>query len=282
VAAGGHRRPDRAAQVGQAVVTVGEPPGDGRQAAPRVAQRQPRPLGQVAFGRRAVTGQVAGRQFGERTVPVERRRPPWPGRGAKPVPDQRVGVLAPGHRAPHSDPAQARQHEQVDDRLALRAHPRLGDPLRELGPGERPLGRERAFDDGDPVLRVGRRDAFLGEPPCVAREQLRRGERVQPPVVLGPHQVQRAAVQPGHHHGTVPGQGVVHVRGRPGAAAGTHRQPGPALVLRLHGEQMPRDLHGALGRRAGQQLRRQPLRQPSGGRCRYGGLRRAGRCHIPC
>ena len=88
-----------------------------------------------------------------------------------------------------------------------------GDPLPELGPGQRAVGGQRGPHGGHRPLRVLRRHALLRQTAGVPGAQLRGGQRLQPPVVLGLDQVQGAAVQPRDDQRAAR-EGGVDVRGR--------------------------------------------------------------------
>jgi hypothetical protein len=177
-----------------AVVAVSEPRANRRQSLPCVTQRQPRPFRQVPVAGRAVPGQIAVRQQRQRPLALKWRR-----RRPEPIPDQRERWLRAMHRAAHDQAAHGGKRQQVNHRLPLRAHPGTGHPVPELCPGERAISGQRTLDDHDAPFGVPGRHAFLGEPPRVPRHQLRGGQRVQPPVVLGRHQVQSATVEPADH-----------------------------------------------------------------------------------
>src|SRR5262249_54253652 len=81
----------------------------------------------------------------------------------------------------------------------------------------------------------------LLETPRVAGEERRRRERVQPPVVLGADEVQRAAVQPADHERPLVGQRVVEAGERRPGRPCAYRKAGAAEILRLDGEQPPGD-----------------------------------------
>jgi hypothetical protein len=55
-------------------------------------------------------------------------------------------------------------------------------------------------NDVDRPLQVQSGDPFLSQPSSITSAQLRRRERVQPPVVLGANQVQSASVEPRYDH----------------------------------------------------------------------------------
>ncbi len=82
-------------------------------------------------------------------------------------------------------------------------------------------------------------------------------ERVQPPVVVGAHEVQGASLQPAHDERAAVGEGGVDVRGGEPGAAAAHREPEAARVLALDGEQPGDDVFGGRGRGPGQPLRRE-------------------------
>jgi hypothetical protein len=91
-------------------------------------------------------------------------------------------------------PAQAGQAEHVDRHLTVGPHARRGDPLADLGAGERALVGERVHDGAHPAVRLLRAHPLLRQPAHDPGELLRRRQRVQPRVVLAADEVQRAAV----------------------------------------------------------------------------------------
>jgi hypothetical protein len=195
-----------------------------------------------------VADQVAPRQLGQGGAAVgglER---------AEPVLDQRVGVLLAGHRSAHGLSPQGREEHQVDECLAgdrdlrpLQSPPQLGAVERTVG-GQRPLDRLHR--------PLGRRlgDALLAQPPRATGEQGRRGQRVQQRVVLGPDQMQGAAVEPGDQQRALLAQFAIDVgRGEAGGAS-ADRQPGPARILPLHRQQTLGDVDRPLQRGARKRL----------------------------
>ena len=97
-------------------------------------------------------------------------------------------------------------------------------------------------------------DAFLREPPRIRGEELRRRERVQPRVVVGGDQVQRAAVQPADHE-----RPVGRARGRCRRRSGPRSGRAPRAVRR--GRPAPAPRAGASSPpRAPRRLPREELR----------------------
>ena len=235
-------------EVDQPVRPVDGLVADRGQPSPGRAEGDAGPAREVVAVRRSVTLEVAPRQPGQGVVGVQRR-----GRLAQPVGHRRKCLLAAVHRPAHHVSPQGRGHQHVDEGLPCCRHPRGVQPLAQLGPGERPVLRDRRRHHLDALLGLPRRDALLCQPAGRPGGQLRRRERVQPPVVLCGDQVQGAAVEPAHHEGTVVQRRLelgCAQSGRPAA----HAQAGTARVLRLHGEQSTGDLCRRPGRRAGQQL----------------------------
>ncbi len=214
-----------------------------------------------------MAGQVAAGQPGQRLirVPLRRRRP-------EPVPDQHEGlVTGRGDRAAEDQAAQRGGEQLVHQGLPGRADPGRIQPVAELAAGERAVGGQRCLDHRHGPLGVSRPDLFLGQPAGAARAQLRGGERVQPPVVLGADQVQRAPVQPGDDQGPVRGQRAVDVGGGQPARPGADGQPQAARILSLDGKQPPDHVRSGPGGLAGQQLGFEPLAHDSGSGRRVGG-----------
>ena len=201
-----------------------------------------------------MTGQVPAGQLGQSRIPVHRG-----GRRAKPVTDQHVGVVRADHRPAHDAAAPRSEQQDVYQRLAFGADAGGGDPLAQLCPGQRPVRREGRLDHRDGLVGVAWRHALLRQPARARGGQLRGGQGVQPPVVLGADEMQRAAVQPGDQQGPLIRQRAVHVRRRQPGRPGPDGKPHPAGVLTLHCQQPLDDSRHAPGRLAGQQLGREPL-----------------------
>ena len=117
----------------------------------------------------------------------------------------------------------------------------------------------RALDGTDRPLGLARGHAELGQPPHRGPEVRRRRKRVEPRVVLASHEMQRAAVQPGHDQRALGGQRPVDVGGGEAARAGPDREAKAAWVLALDRQQALRDRARVGGRRARQPLRGEAL-----------------------
>ena len=160
-------------------------------------------------------------------------------------------------RAMNGESAEAREHQEMHERLACRRDARAIDVFAQLVAAQRPLVRQRAFDRLEPAFRSARIHARLLETPRVAGEELRCRERVQPPVVLSPDEVQGATVQPADHERAVVRQSTVDVGGREAARARTNGKPRAAQVLRLNREQPVRDRDRVGAALVGEELRRE-------------------------
>lgn len=90
--------------------------------------------------------------------------------------------------------------------------------------------------------------------PRARRQQRRRGQRVQPRVVLAADQVQGAAVEPGDQQRAVLGQSSVDVRGAQPGGAGANRQASTSRILSPHGEQARGDGDRIASRLTGETL----------------------------
>ncbi len=196
-------------------------------------------------------GEIPACELRERPRPVEGR---W---RTEPVAGGDVGVLPGDQRAAHGDAMQAREHEQVDERLPLRRHSDSLHPVAELVARQRALGGQRAFDCGNAALRRARRHAELCQSAGVASEQGRRRQRMQPPVVLPANQVQRAAVEPADDDRTLVGQLAVEVGGREPARACANGEPGAPEILGLHGQEALADPDDVAGAFPSEKLRRE-------------------------
>ncbi len=87
---------------------------------------------------------------------------------------------------------------------------------------------------------------------------------MDPPVVLGPHEVERSAIEPVHHQGPVFGERTVHVGGSDGCGTGSDRQSEAARVLRLHGQEPLGYCHGVARRLSSKKLGSQALGEHQG------------------
>jgi EmrB/QacA subfamily drug resistance transporter len=206
------RRRQRGSRVPRARRQPGQPVGSLHRAAPGQAEPgipkpDARPQGEVAVGRRGMPGEVTPGQLTQRHLAADHRR-----RSAQPVPGQHERLVPPGHRAPHDQALDAGQRQDVHHRLAFGPHSGGRDPLAQLRPGQRAVGGQRLPHGRHRALRVVRRHALLRQPAGVAGAQLRCGQRMQPPVVLGADQVQGAPVQPADDQ-RAPREGGVDVRG---------------------------------------------------------------------
>ena len=243
-------------EVDEVVVAIGQLGGDRLQPGPRVAQREAAPRGEVGGRGRAVAGQVAAGELGQRGVALGalelgRRR------GAEPVAREREGVGAVlAQRTEDGHPAQRGEHEQVRRGLALGADALGGDALGQLRTGQRARVGQRALDDLHRPLGVVGRDALLREPPATRGRAGGRGEPQQPRIVLAADEVQRAAPQPGDDDGALVGERRVDIGRRDRWGTGAQRQARRTQVLGLHREQPPDDVRDAGRPRAVQQLRR--------------------------
>jgi hypothetical protein len=69
--------------------------------------------------------------------------------------------------------------------------------ITQLAPRLRTLGQHGVQHDIHTTFGLPRTDAFLLQAPLVGGDQLGGRERLQPPIVVGGDEVQRAAVEPG-------------------------------------------------------------------------------------
>jgi hypothetical protein len=152
-----------------------------------------------------VTAQVAAGEFRQRAIAIHINPVP------EPICDQGIRVFTPDHRAAHRNPFKACTHQQVDQRLALSAHPGSRDPFSELHPGERAVLGERPRDDVDAPFGGSGVDSLLSQTPGVGRRQRRRRERMKPAVVLAADQMQRPTVEPSDEKRSIDGQRPVDV-----------------------------------------------------------------------
>jgi hypothetical protein len=153
----------------------------------------------------------------------------------------------------------------VGEGLAGRRDPGGGEPLAELGPGERSLLADCARDQRDRPLGLVGRHALLAQAPAAHRGLAGGAQRVQPRVVVAVDEVQRAAEQPARDDLARVARRVDPGRGQAGRA-GPERERGRALVLGLDGEEVTDDAGGPAGRRAVQALSRGAARAEEGGR----------------
>ena len=146
-------------------------------------------------------------------------------------------------RAADGNAAQAGEHEEVHECLPGGWDARGVEASAELVATQRTFSTQGALDQRDAALRVGCRDTGLSKPARVGGEQRWRSQGMEPPVVLAPDQVERAAIQPADHERAVV-QPAVDVSDRQAARARPNRQAGAAKVLCLDGEQALADLDG--------------------------------------
>ena len=143
-------------------------------------------------------------------------------------------------------------------RLALGPGAARGDPLGQLSARQRTLVGQSGFDDGDGALGGVGRHALLAQPARVAGHARRGRQGEQPRIVLGRHEVQRAATEPAHGQRALVGEGGVDVGGAQSLGAGAQGQARRTQVLGLHREQPSDDGIGLRSAGAVQELRRRP------------------------
>ena len=128
-------------------------------------------------------------------------------------------------------------------------------------PGLGAMPPKGTHDDLDAPLGPGSVDSELTESPVVLPGDPGCGEGVEPPVVLGRHQVQCAAVQPGHHERSPLAERGVDIGGHQAVGSAADGQPEPPFVLGLHGQHLADYLLGAGGPGPGQALGDEPPRE---------------------
>jgi hypothetical protein len=145
----------------------------------------------------------------------------------------------------------------MDEGLSHGRYPDGLDSVAQLIPRQWPLLGQRPRDRGDTAVGRARGHAQLGQPPGVAGEELRRRQRVEPPVVLPTDEVQRAAVQPADDDRPLVGQRAVEVRDRQPAGARPNGEARASQILRLHREQAVTDANRVAGRLLSEELCRE-------------------------
>jgi hypothetical protein len=113
--------------------------------------------------------------------------------------------------------------DEVDERLALCPHTRSPDALAELIAGQRALACEARGDRRDSAGGRVRADALLLEPAPVGGLELRRGQSVQPGVILAADQVEGAAIDRRDDQRALFAESAVDVGLGPGSRAGARR-----------------------------------------------------------
>ncbi len=245
------------AQIDEPVHTVIDLRRDRTEPGARVAQRQLRPLGEVALIRGPVTGEVATGELGESTVAVDLRT------FTEPVGDEREGMLAVDHRPSDDEPVERRPEQHMDHRLPAPRNPGPLEHRADLSPGLRPIVAKRSDERGDPASGGRGADALLRQPTVARAPELRSGQGVQQRLVLGGDQVKCPPVDPRDHERALDGERVVHRRRMPAGRASPQRKTRSPWVLALHGEQVARGLEWIRRR-----CPREPLRGQAGGQQR--------------
>ncbi len=214
----------------------------------RVAQGDAGPLREVLRRGRCVTLQVPDGEAGERFLAVDGRGP-----GSKPLLHAHPRRLPPDHRPAHDVTGDGGGDHQVHEPLAgvgdarrVEARAQLGSRLRSAGEG--------VDDDLHAACGSSRAHAFLAEPTAVPGRELWGGEGMEPPVVLGTHQVEGAPQGPRHDQLPVVERGVDVARTRRGAAR-PQREPEAAVVLGLDREEMSHRVDGGVRGAAREQFR---------------------------
>ena len=103
------------------------------------------------------------------------------------------------------------------------------------------------------------RDALLRQPPLVASDNRRSGQRVQPRIVVAPDQVEGAAVDPGENQRAIHRERPLDVGNRESGGSRADGEPEPPLILSLNGQETLDDGEGVPGRGSSQQLCSQAL-----------------------
>ena len=101
----------------------------------------------------------------------------------------------------------------MNERLGRGRHVRTIETVAQLAARLGSVLTNGFGNDRNTALSLLVAHAFLVQPAPISSLDLRRGERMQPPVVLGAHEVQRPAVEPGNHHAPGVGQGRIDIGG---------------------------------------------------------------------
>ena len=115
------------------------------QAGAHVGEGERRPVGKVAFGRRAVPGEVAQGELGQGLGPPE---PAWCPHAFV---HERVGVLAAGHRSAADQPVQLGVGQQDHQHLPAASGTTLAQFVGQLPAGELSPARQCLHDGSDRV-----------------------------------------------------------------------------------------------------------------------------------
>ncbi len=231
-------QPRRGGRDRRAVRQVDEAPAgrhglvrDRRESRAGVAEGQLRPHREVAVRRRPVRGEVAAGQPLQRRSAVERL-----GRRAEPLLREDHAVLAVAHRPADQAVPQGRGEQHVHERLPGGRHPGGVERAAQLLPRPRPVLRDLGDHRRDAALREHGVDPLLLQAPRRLGRELRGREVVQPPEVLGGHEVQGSAVQPRDDEAAPLGERRVDVRGDDAPGPRAHGEPEAPRVLPLHRE----------------------------------------------
>ena len=238
-------------EVDEAVGALVELGGDRGQAGAGVAQRQPGPAGEVAVARRAVAGEVAPRQLGQRRLAVRGPVDPslrtaggssssGPLRGPSQSRTRTKACSEPAIGPRTVTPASAAA-KSTWTRACRRSAPRRPPAAPSARPGSADPPRPAPARSSSPPAGLGPR-----RPPAAAGSRWRCGEAAwsgpAAGIVLAADQVQRAAVEPGDEQPPL-AQRPVDVGGAQTCAPCPHRQPRPPRVLPLDRQQPLGDLH---------------------------------------
>ena len=140
-------------------------------------------------------------------------------------------------RTPHDVAVEARPHQQVDECLARGADAGPVEGLPQLVARARTVALERLDDEPGTAVGGIRAHAFLREPVSVRRACRRRGEPVEPSMVLGPDQMERAPHEPGEHECAIVGARAFDVAPVEPGAPGPDGEQRATEVLRLDREE---------------------------------------------
>ena len=224
--------------------------GDPLEAEPAVAQRQPGPAGEVALRGGAVGADVAAGELGERVLARAALEL------AEPVAGRHQAGLPAAVGAEAESALDRRQHPEVDLDLLGGVEAGLGEPRRELGPGQRSIGPDLPAQQVQGAVLRGAVEPEVRHPLSRLAGERVGEQRRQPAGILGGDQMSGAPHDPGTQQGALLAACAVDVGAGQRTAAGAKGELRGAWLLGLHRSRQSRHVRGVAHRcRPGEQLR---------------------------
>jgi hypothetical protein len=202
-----------------------------------------------------VPGQIAPCQLAKSALRIYRDQ------FAEPIAHECKRLHSSDHRATHDQASKRRQGQQVDERLPSNDHSCRNQTLAESVALERAFFCQRSYDRRNAAFGGVSRDSLLSQTSGVGGCQLGRRQSVEPWIVLCADQVKGSSVEPRDQQRAVLRQPGVYLAGGETRAPRPYGEARTARILGLDREKTLDHRDRIMNGRAGEQLRRQPLRE---------------------